>query len=311
MRERWIMAGAGGAIVVALTLGFLAGTRTHGAKPSIVPPPLPLTAPTGSAKSAHPATVPAKPAPASVAATDTASSDSTARALLATADQAVTHEQWLEARRTYQQILQEHPTSPEAIQAQQRLGEINIRLLLSPSSAPDAPFYQESMVELGDTLGKIARQHHTTVELLRVINHIPHDKILVGRPLRVPRVTFSVIVDKSQNTLTLKANEEVIKVYTVSTGKEDQTPVGTFTIVNRLVDPPWYTARGVIPPGSPENILGTRWMGFSKPSYGIHGTTDASTIGQSVTAGCVRMRNDEVEELYTFLPIGTDVTIVD
>ncbi len=308
MRERWMIVGVGVA-VVALTLGFWAGMRTHGAKPSIVPPPLPLAAPTGSTKSARPVIpAPAKPSPAAVM---DASSDSTARALLATADQAVAHEQWLEARRTYQQILQEHPTSTEAIQAQQRLGEINIRLLLSPSPAPDAPFYQDYTVELGDTLGKIARQHHTTVELLRVVNHIPHDKILVGRPLRVPRVTFSVIVDKSQNTLTLKANEEVIKVYTVSTGKEDQTPVGTFTIVNRLVDPPWYTARGVIPPGSPENILGTRWMGFSKPSYGIHGTTDASTIGRSVTAGCVRMRNPEVEELYALLPLGTEVTIVD
>ncbi len=309
MRERWMMVGVGGAVVVALTLGFWAGTRTHGAKPSIVPPPLPLAATIGSAKSARPATAPAKPAPAPAVSTD-ASSNSTARTLLTTADHAVAHEQWLEARGTYQQILQEYPTSAEAIQAQQRLGDINIHLLLTPSPMPDAPFYQDYTVELGDTLGKIARQHRTTVELLRVVNHIPHDKILVGRPLRVPRVTFSVIVDKSQNTLTLKANEEVIKVYTVSTGREDQTPVGTFTIVNRLVDPPWYTARGIIPPGSPENILGTRWMGFSKPSYGIHGTTDASTIGQSVTAGCVRMRNEDVEELYTFLPIGTDVTIV-
>ncbi|MBI4226716.1 MAG: L,D-transpeptidase family protein [Candidatus Omnitrophica bacterium] len=226
-------------------------------------------------------------------------------------EQAIAQGRWVEARRLSQQCLQEHPDSSAAAQIQQRLGDINVHLLQHPASESGAPFYAPYIVQLGDTLGRIARQHKTTVELLQQANRLTGDKILVGRTLKVPAVSFSVVVDKSQNLLTLKANEEVVKTYAVSTGKEDQTPVGTFTIVNKLVDPPWYTAQGVIPAGSPENILGSRWLGFSKPSYGIHGTTDPSTIGQSVTAGCVRMRNAEVEELYAFLPLGADVTIVD
>ena len=58
-------------------------------------------------------------------------------------------------------------------------------------------------------------------------------------------------------------------------------------------------------------VLGTRWMGFDITGYGIHGTTEPDKIGQQVTAGCVRMRNEEVEELYTLIPVGTEVTIQD
>lgn len=301
--NRWILVTAGAGLLAAgaLAAGFWAGRRSPPVSaPPAIPASRPASSPAGRAKPATPASAPA-PGPATVV-----------RNLLAQAEQAVTDGRWLEARTLCQQILQEQPESPEAVQAQQRLGAVNVHLLFSPAADPNAPFFTSYLIQPGDTLGRIARQHRTTVELLQKANHLTGDKILVGRTLKVPKATFSVVVDKSQNLLTVKANhEEVIKTYTVSTGKEDQTPVGTFTIVNKLIDPPWYTSQGVIPPGSPENILGARWLGFSKSGYGIHGTTDPATIGQSVTSGCVRMRNEEVEELYALLPLGTEVTIVD
>ncbi len=286
-RRAWVVGIAAGVLgVVALGFGYWAGRRAA---------PAAASAPTKAAAApARPQPIAAPTAPASPA-----------------IEQAIAQEHWVEARQLCEQRLQDHPESPEVAQTQQRLGEINIHLLFNPSPEPNAPFYTTYTIEPGDTLGRIARQHKTTVELLQKANHLTGEKILVGHALKVPMATFSVVVNKSQNTLMLKANEEVVKTYAVSTGKDNQTPVGTFTIVNKLVDPPWYTAQGVIPPGSPENILGTRWLGFSKPGYGIHGTTDPAAIGQAVTAGCVRMRNAEVEELYALLPLGTDVTIVD
>lgn len=275
-------------LIGALGVGYWAGHRV---------PTSSSATPVPSAPSPIPASAPAPEGPA--------------KGLLATADAAAARQQWLEARQTYLQIIREHPETSAAVQAQQRLGALNMRLLFTPSPDPHGPFYTDYTVQTGDTLGRIARQFTTTVELLQKANHLTGDKILAGRTLKVPTVRFSVVVDKSQNLLTLKANEEVLKIYQVSTGKDDQTPVGTFTIVNKLVDPPWYTAQGVIPPSSPDNILGTRWLGFSKPGYGIHGTTDPAAIGQWVTAGCVRMRNAEVEELYAVIPMGTEVTIVD
>ena len=52
-------------------------------------------------------------------------------------------------------------------------------------------------------------------------------------------------------------------------------------------------------------------MGFSLASYGIHGTTLPETIGTNATEGCVRMYNQDVEELYVIVPAGVTVTIVD
>ncbi|MCX5714227.1 MAG: L,D-transpeptidase [Candidatus Omnitrophica bacterium] len=64
-------------------------------------------------------------------------------------------------------------------------------------------------------------------------------------------------------------------------------------------------------PGSADNLLGTRWLGIDLPGYGIHGTVDPSSLGKQVTQGCVRMANSDAEELYSIVPTGTEVTIVD
>jgi lipoprotein-anchoring transpeptidase ErfK/SrfK len=118
-------------------------------------------------------------------------------------------------------------------------------------------------------------------------------------------------VDKSQNLLFLKRNGEVVKTYVVSTGKDNSTPIGTFKIVNKLENPTWYKAGAVIPPDSPDNILGSRWLGFDLKGYGIHGTTEPNNLGEQVTLGCVRMKNQEVEELFDIVPLGTEVIIID
>ena len=52
-------------------------------------------------------------------------------------------------------------------------------------------------------------------------------------------------------------------------------------------------------------------MGFDMEGYGIHGTIHPDQIGQPVSAGCVRMLNTDVEELYDLIPEGTKVSIVD
>ncbi|MFA5116581.1 MAG: L,D-transpeptidase family protein, partial [Candidatus Omnitrophota bacterium] len=156
-----------------------------------------------------------------------------------------------------------------------------------------------------------AKQLGTTVELIKVSNNLKNDKIVVGKKIKVWNQPFNIYVSKSQNILLLKSGDEVLKTYIVATGLNNSTPVGTFKITTKLANPTWFKAGAIVPPGSPENILGTRWLGLEIASYGIHGTTDPSTLGQQVTAGCVRMANPDVEELYIIIPSGTEVTIVD
>ena len=73
-------------------------------------------------------------------------------------------------------------------------------------------------------------------------NNISDARIIPGRKIKVWNVPFNILVDKSQNILLLKDNEEVIKSYIVSTGKNNCTPVGTFKIVNKLPNPTWFKA---------------------------------------------------------------------
>ena len=217
-------------------------------------------------------------------------------------------QQLVEARSMYRTMMERFPDSPLLSQAQLKLGNVNIALLLSPTITDLDTTYQ---VKPGDSLGKIAQANGTTVEFLKQSSGRNGDIIRPGQKLKVPKGRFSIVVDKSQNQLLLTEDNQFVKLYPVATGQNNSTPVGTFHVVNRLEHPVWYKQGVVVPPNSPENILGTHWLGLDKPGYGIHGSVDPSAMGQQVTAGCVRMINTDVRELFTLVPVGTEVTIVD
>ncbi len=212
------------------------------------------------------------------------------------------------AKQTYQKLFSNYPTAENLQKIQHKILSLNIKILFSPTVTSHSKLYE---VVPGDSLEKIAKEFNTTIELIKKANNLSGNLIKPGMKLKVQKKSFSIVVDKSQNTLTLFSSEEIIKVYTVSTGKSNSTPVGTFKIVNKLVNPPWYSAKGVIPPDSPENVLGTRWLGIDKTGYGIHGTDNPDTIGYQSTEGCIRMYNADAEELYAIVPRGTKVVIID
>lgn len=215
------------------------------------------------------------------------------------------------AREAYLEIISNYPNYPQIQEIQNKIEDLSVKIILSPTLITSSSQYYE--VKPGDSLAKISQQFGTTVELIKKINMLSSEIIRPKMQFKVWKGKFSVLVDKSQNMLMLKSDNEVIKSYIVATGRNNSTPVGVFKIVNKLIDPPWFKpgASQAILPNTPENILGSRWMGFDLPSYGIHGTTDPKSLGSQVTDGCVRMKNEDVEELYSFLPQGTEVTIVD
>jgi lipoprotein-anchoring transpeptidase ErfK/SrfK len=213
-----------------------------------------------------------------------------------------------EAKITYQRLINEFPKSDFISEWQKRIEDLNIKLLFSPLPTKDSITYR---IKQGDTLSGIAKKFNTTVELLMKSNNLRTSRILPGRQIKVTRAVFSIIVDKSQNILLLKSDDEVLKTYTVSTGINNSTPTGTFKIVNKLINPTWFKAGAVIPPGSPKNVLGSRWLGFDLTGYGIHGTNNPTVLGKQITQGCIRMSNQDVEELYTIVPLNTEVIILD
>jgi lipoprotein-anchoring transpeptidase ErfK/SrfK len=215
----------------------------------------------------------------------------------------------LDAKGIYQQIISEHSDYKDIEKVQVNLYRLNMEILLSNIPVPQSVVYE---VKSGDSLGKISKEFNVSMDLIKTSNGMKNNTVRLGQQLRIWTGKFSIYVDKSQNVLLLKSDDEILKTYDVSTGSNNSTPVGTFKIVNKIENPVWYKDTGaVIPPDSPENALGSRWMGFDLKGYGIHGTIDPDKIGQQVTSGCVRMRNVEVEELYKIVPRGTAVTIVD
>ena len=108
-----------------------------------------------------------------------------------------------------------------------------------------------------------------------------------------------IVIDSKTKILKLYGDNEVIKEYHVALGRsKTPTPIGEWTIISKGVN--WGGG------------FGSRWLGFNVPwgKYGIHGTNEPSSIGAYSSAGCVRMHNRSVEELYPIIPKGTKVFII-
>lgn len=198
------------------------------------------------------------------------------------------------------------------------LGKLAVEIYFTPRPGPDKVEY---VIQSGDSLSAIASRFICPKELIQKANGISDPRrIRPGQRLVFPdHPKFHILVSKSSNTLVLSLNGEFFKRYVVSTGANAKTPVGTFKVSDKILHPDWWTDDGkVIPFGDPQNILGTHWLALEATGetirvsgYGIHGTWDESSLGSQASAGCVRMRNTEVEELFTLIPRGTPVTIVE
>jgi lipoprotein-anchoring transpeptidase ErfK/SrfK len=129
---------------------------------------------------------------------------------------------------------------------------------------------------------------------------------------QVPAVTTKrvIVVSLEDHKLALVEDGKVKKVYTVAVGKPSTpSPVGTFTIARRVMNPTYSHEGRVVPPG-PNNPVGTRWMGLSIPGYGIHGTNVPSSIGKAASHGCIRMARKDLEELYPMVEVGDTVELI-
>jgi lipoprotein-anchoring transpeptidase ErfK/SrfK len=212
-----------------------------------------------------------------------------------------------EARVKSYQMLNNARTATETRQAEAFLNAINTRMVFSPSPMKEKVMYT---IKSGDTLGELAKQHGTTVDLIRKSNNIKGSLIRIGDRYRILQGQFSIAVDRSDNTLVVKLDDRFFKRYPVGTGKFEKTPIGSFKVTDRIAQPTWWRPDGkAVPYGDPENVLGTHWLSLDIRGYGIHGTWEPETIGHAASAGCIRLLNEDVEELYTLIPIGTPVVI--
>lgn len=120
------------------------------------------------------------------------------------------------------------------------------------------------------------------------------------------RVVLVSLVDRQ---LAVIQDGEVIATFAVAVGADvTPSPTGEFKLVNRIENPTYYHP-GIVIPGGQDNPLGTRWLGLSQKGYGIHGTNAPRSIGHAASHGCIRLRNRDVEKLFTLVRVGDTVTI--
>ncbi len=118
-----------------------------------------------------------------------------------------------------------------------------------------------------------------------------------------------VLVSLPDRKLALFENGKVIRMYRVAVGKTSTpSPVGSFKIVNRVTNPTYYHKGQVIAAGK-NNPVGSRWLGLSAKSYGIHGTNQPNSIGKAASTGCIRMSKPDLEELFALVNVGDAVEI--
>lgn len=118
-----------------------------------------------------------------------------------------------------------------------------------------------------------------------------------------------VVVSIHHRKLAVVEGGNVVATFSVAVGAgTSPSPTGQFQIVNRVLNPTYYRPGTVIPSGK-DNPVGTRWVGLSQKGYGIHGTNAPESIGHAASHGCIRLRNRDIEQLFTMVRVGDTVEI--
>ncbi len=132
----------------------------------------------------------------------------------------------------------------------------------------------------------------------------------------------TIVIDTNQKFLYLVMGNGQARRYGVGVGRPGFEWAGTHKISRKAEWPDWRPPaqmiarekeKGIILPpfvkGGPQNPLGSRALYLGSSLYRIHGTDSPWTIGKAVSSGCIRMRNEDVMDLYERVGVGTRVVV--
>jgi L,D-transpeptidase ErfK/SrfK len=117
-----------------------------------------------------------------------------------------------------------------------------------------------------------------------------------------------------------KNRSNMVMTFPIGIGSEGkETPVGTFKIVEKIVNPAWHVPASIrkekpelpaVVPAGPNNPLGAYAMRLSEGTVLIHGTNRPYAVGRKASHGCIRMYPEDIPKLFRSVPNKTKVTIV-
>ncbi|HVY00954.1 MAG TPA: L,D-transpeptidase [Pseudorhodoplanes sp.] len=134
-----------------------------------------------------------------------------------------------------------------------------------------------------------------------------------------PEKPGTIIIDTPKRFLFLVQEGGKAIRYGIGVGRPGFTWAGVKTISAKREWPDWRPPEEMLQrrpdlprymAGGPENPLGARAMYLGSSLYRIHGSNEPWTIGQAVSSGCIRMRNEDVVDLYDRVKVGTKVIVI-
>ena len=185
-------------------------------------------------------------------------------------------------------------------------------------------------VQKGESLIEMAREHDVGFNAIAAANPAldafvptPGADLTVPAAFILPRAAGpgTVAVNLSEMRLYLvPPSPRVPLTFPVGVGMEGwTTPLGTFTVVGKTVNPAWYPPASirrenpelpaVVPPG-PDNPLGTHALRLSRGTILIHGTDQPYGVGRKASHGCIRLYPEDIPRLYELVPLKARVTVV-
>nr|WP_275983758.1 L,D-transpeptidase [Paenibacillus hamazuiensis] len=124
---------------------------------------------------------------------------------------------------------------------------------------------------------------------------VPKTQQTFAKPLTEP---LQIVIDKTAHRLALVSGSIILRSYPVGLGGA-KTPEAEFVISEKVRNPN----------GKSNGEFGSRGMTLGDTLYAIHGTNKPASIGKDESHGCIRMLQQDVEELFDMVPLGTKVTI--
>jgi lipoprotein-anchoring transpeptidase ErfK/SrfK len=205
-----------------------------------------------------------------------------------------------------------------------------------PPAAAARPSFFSSILrppaEVQETTGSVPSAAPPAAPSGAVAGLPPEDQPEVGTPKELPahlrRQTVeywtkepagTIIVDTPNTYLYLVLGEGKAMRYGIGVGREGFTWAGVEKITKLAEWPDWYPPGEMIErqpylprfmAGGETNPLGARALYLGRTVYRIHGTNQPSTIGTFVSSGCIRLVNDDVQDLYQRVKVGTRVVVL-
>jgi lipoprotein-anchoring transpeptidase ErfK/SrfK len=200
---------------------------------------------------------------------------------------------------------------------------------------PDDPYEKAELDCLcyESPLEKLSEDYHTTPAFLERLNpEVDFDSLTTGQSIVVPNVTRQsrradvkrLIVSVEGNYLhAIGENDQILFHYPTTVGSQyDPSPTETLQVTAIAWDPTFFyqpklfyevpddEPEAMMQPG-PNSPVGVVWMQLSKQHYGIHGTSEPSTIGYASSHGCIRLTNWSARELGNAIEKGITVKFTD